>query len=69
MKGDAAALAEAALDRINIVIVPSEDVLVTTVTLPKMNRSRLLQAIPYALEEQVIEDVDTMHFAAGISCK
>lgn len=65
MKGEVAALAEAALDRINIVIIPSEDVLVTTVTLPKMNRSRLLQAIPYALEEQVIEDVDTMHFAAG----
>lgn len=65
MKGEVAALAEAALDRINIVIIPSEDVLVTTVTLPKMNRSRLLQAIPFALEEQVIEDVDTMHFAAG----
>ena len=63
--GDPAALPELAKNRIGIVIVPAEDVLLTNVTLPKMNRSRLLQAIPYALEEQIIEDVDTMHFAAG----
>lgn len=65
VRGDAALLAEAGKDRIAIVIVPSEDVLLTSVTLPKMNRSRLLQALPYALEEQIIEDVETMHFAAG----
>jgi general secretion pathway protein L len=47
------------------VVVPGEDVIITSVTLPKMNRSRLLQAIPYALEEQIIEDVDTLHFAVG----
>jgi general secretion pathway protein L len=58
-------LSEIAKDRAVIVIVPSEDVLLTTVTLPKMNRSRLLQAIPYALEEQIIDDVESMHFAAG----
>lgn len=58
-------LSDIAKDRAVIVIVPSEDVLITTVTLPKMNRSRLLQAIPYALEEQIIDDVESMHFAAG----
>ncbi|HTM63464.1 MAG TPA: type II secretion system protein GspL [Gammaproteobacteria bacterium] len=65
IKGDPALLAAAAKDRAVIVLIPSEDVLLTTVTLPKMNRSRLLQAIPFALEEQIIEDVETMHFAAG----
>jgi general secretion pathway protein L len=64
-RGDPAAMAVEAKNRVNIVIVPSEDVLLTNVTLPKMSRSRLLQAIPYALEEQVIEDVETMHFAPG----
>lgn len=48
-----------------ILIVPAEDVLLTFVNLPKMNRSKLIQAIPYALEEQLTEDVDVLHFAAG----
>ena len=48
-----------------IAIVPSEDVSHTTVKLPKMNRSRLLQAIPYALEDQLISDVEALHFAPG----
>lgn len=64
-RGDAAELSAIAHDRVVTVIVPGEDVLLTAVTLPKMNRSRLLQAIPYALEEQVIDDVETMHFAVG----
>ena len=64
-RGDPTLLSADAVDRSVTVIVPAEDVLLTTLTLPKMNRSRLLQAIPYALEEQLIEDVDTMHFAAG----
>lgn len=48
-----------------IAIVPAEDVLLTTVKLPKMSRTRLLQALPYALEEQLVSDVDALHFAAG----
>lgn len=62
---DGGELAQAAHGREVVVIVPAEDVLVASVTLPKMNRSRLMQAIPFALEEQIIEDVDTLHFAAG----
>lgn len=62
---DGSELAQAANGREVIVIVPAEDVLLASVTLPKMNRARLLQAIPFALEEQIIEDVDTLHFAAG----
>lgn len=46
-----------------IVIVPAEDVLLTVAKLPKMNYSRTEQALPYALEEQLIDQVDTLHFA------
>lgn len=46
-------------------IVPSSDLLLTTVTLPKLPRHRLLQALPYALEEQLIEEVSFLHFATG----
>lgn len=47
------------------VIVPAQDVLLTQATLPKLSRQRLLQALPFALEEQLIDDVDTLHFAIG----
>jgi general secretion pathway protein L len=48
-----------------IVLVPTEDVLILTTTLPKMSRSRLAEALPFALEEQLITEVDTLHFASG----
>lgn len=57
-------LAENAVDKEVIVVVPAEDVLITTTKLPKMNRTRLMQALPYALEEQLVSDVDALHFAA-----
>lgn len=43
-------------------IVPGTDVLLLALTLPKMSRHQLLKAIPYALEEQLIEDVEQLHF-------
>jgi len=46
-----------------LVIVPAEDVMLTDAKLPKMSRSRLLQTIPFALEERLIDDVETLHFA------
>lgn len=48
-----------------IVFVPSEDVLLTEATLPKLSRQRLQQALPFALEEQLIPDVSELHFASG----
>ena len=47
------------------VLVPSAEVLLTRVKLPVKNRQRLLRAIPYALEDQLAEDVETLHFALG----
>jgi general secretion pathway protein L len=47
------------------VIIPGEDCLLSSATLPKLNRQRLLQALPFALEEQLITDVQELHFAIG----
>ncbi len=47
------------------VLVPSAEILLTPVTVPGNNRQRLLKAIPYALEDQLAADVDTLHFALG----
>jgi general secretion pathway protein L len=47
------------------VIVPAQDVLLTEATLPKLSRHKLRQALPFALEEQLIDDVAQQHFAIG----
>jgi len=54
-------------DKLNetIVVVPAVDVLLTDLPLPKLNRQRLLQALPFALEEQLIDDVHELHFAVA----
>lgn len=60
-------LSEAANDvagRDVIVLVPAGSVLTTTVNIP-VRGSRLLAALPYALEEHVADDIDNLHFAAG----
>jgi general secretion pathway protein L len=46
-------------------VVPGSDVLLTEVDLPLRRRQRLLQAIPFALEDAVAEDVEGLHFAVG----
>ncbi|MFZ2315919.1 MAG: type II secretion system protein GspL [Gammaproteobacteria bacterium] len=64
-QGEFAALKAVAMDKTIVLLVPTEDVLFTTATLPKINRNRLLQALPFALEEQLIADVDASHFSLG----
>ena len=48
-----------------VVIVPGDDVLLSVARVPGRNRQRVLRAIPYALEEQLASDVETLHFAIG----
>lgn len=48
-----------------VLLAPSEAVLLAEVALPGRNRQRLLQALPYAMEEQLIDDVEDMHFVLG----
>jgi general secretion pathway protein L len=46
-------------------LVPAGEVSFFQATLPAGNESRLLQLAPYALEDQLSQDVDTLHFAVG----
>lgn len=49
-----------------IVLVPATAVLITAAELPpKANAAKLAQVVPFALEEQLAEDVDALHFAIG----
>lgn len=49
-----------------IVLAPGADVLLTQAQLPPARSSlKRQQLVPYALEEQLAEDIDTLHFAIG----
>ncbi len=51
-------------DRDVIVLVPSAEVLTTSVDIP-VKGAKLQAALPYALEEYLAEDIESLHFAAG----
>ncbi len=57
--------AEQARGRRALVLIPASEVLLTQVRIPTRNRQRLLQAIPFSLENELTEDIDDLHFAAG----
>lgn len=46
-------------------LVPAGEVSFFQVTLPAGNEARLLQLAPYALEDQLSQDIDALHFAVG----
>lgn len=48
-----------------VVLVPSSDVRLTSVQVAARQAAKVLQAAPYALEDQLADDVDTLHFALG----
>jgi len=50
-----------------IVLVPSVDIFITQVKLPKLSPTRLAKAIPFALEDQITEDPAKLHFAVSTS--
>ncbi len=55
-----------AASRALVVLVPGADVLLTHAELPPARAGmKLQQLVPYALEEQLAEDIDTLHFALG----
>ena len=49
-----------------VVMVPGQEILLTSIDLPGMNRQRLMRAVPFALEETVATDLDDLHFATGV---
>jgi len=46
-----------------LLILPNEDVVLTSVKIPSKNKKQLLQAIPFALEENLAEDIEDLHFS------
>jgi general secretion pathway protein L len=46
-------------------LVPGTDVLVTEADVPVKSGAKLHQVVPYALEEQLAEDIEAVHFAVG----
>src|SRR5688572_14076351 len=55
----------AAQGRRVIVLAPSEALLLACAKLTARNRTQLIKALPYALEEQLAQDIDDLHFAIG----
>jgi general secretion pathway protein L len=47
------------------VLVPGTDVLVAEPELPTKAGTKLAQLVPYAMEEQLADDIDDLHFAVG----
>jgi len=50
-------------------VLPGDDVLLAEATVPGGSASRAIQAIPFQLEDQVADDVDSLHFAVGAKGK
>jgi general secretion pathway protein L len=48
-----------------LALIPAEEALITQVAIPTKQRQRLLQAIPFALETELTQDVEYLHFAVG----
>jgi general secretion pathway protein L len=60
-----AAVTQQAAGRRICVLVPASDVLLTDAEVPAKSGARIQQIVPFALEEQVAEDIDSLHFAVG----
>lgn len=48
-----------------VVLVAGTECLLTGVNIPGRNRQKLLRAVPYALEDQLTDEVENLHFAVG----
>ncbi|HTV80151.1 MAG TPA: type II secretion system protein GspL [Steroidobacteraceae bacterium] len=47
------------------VLAPASDVLLTDAEVPLKSGTRYQQIVPFALEEQLAEDIESLHFAVG----
>jgi len=63
--GPLAEAAAAAGGRRVCALVPGSDVLLAEPELPPRSGARLQQLVPYALEEQLADNIDELHFAIG----
>ncbi|HTY51170.1 MAG TPA: type II secretion system protein GspL [Steroidobacteraceae bacterium] len=63
--GTLAQAAQEAPGRRVCLLVDAADVLLTEAEVPARAGSRLAQLVPYALEEQLADEIDSLHFAVG----
>lgn len=57
-------LAQAGHRRI-VALVPAAELRLTSVQIPARQAAKALKATPFALEDQLADDIDTLHFALG----
>jgi general secretion pathway protein L len=55
----------AATGKVVRVLVPGTDVLLAAPVFPARSAAKLLQLVPFALEDQLASDVELLHFALG----
>lgn len=61
-------LVQNALDNVNMIgLVPGDEVLFCIADIPARQTRFIRQALPFAIEEQLAQDVETMHLALGAS--
>ena len=48
-----------------VLLAPALEVLLTSAAVPVRGTARILQALPFAMEEQLADEVENLHFAAG----
>ena len=46
-----------------VLLIPDGDVSLAEAQIPSKNKKQMLQAVPYALEETLAEDIDDLHFS------
>jgi len=63
--GTFAEAASAAERRRVVMVVAGTEVLMEEAQVPSTNLARALKAVPYSLEEQLAQDVESSHFAFG----
>jgi general secretion pathway protein L len=57
--------AELIQDRKVVILLPVEQLYITSVSVQTKNKKQLEKAVPYALEDDLTEDIENLHFALG----
>lgn len=63
--GPVSALSDIARGHRAILLIDTANLNISQVAIPTQNRQRQLQAIPFALEDTLADDIEELHFAAG----
>jgi len=64
-RGEIAEAAQMASTHKSVILLDNILVHINSVQLPTQNRQKMLRAIPFALEEQLADDIEEFHFVAG----